>query len=507
MNNNNLTYAANTPEAALPLGGAGRGASIILDEKAMQKTAYERNENLVLYILDSFLLNIENKKDLIESIFDASGNKSNAERAVRELVSKHVTLAVEGKLSVIDYSQKSMAKQTVYLFVGTHWSIIDSQDYYDFVKKAAKKMGLEDLYAEDTDFMNKVFERVAFRVMGKRRFTCPEGEIWINFLNCTLEVHEDGNVIQREHNAEDFFTYVLPYNYNPEAECTRWHMFLDRVMHEKEAQLLLAEYIVYCYTQNMKLEKMAVFYGGGCNGKSVALDVIEALMGKSNVSNVSLSDVTLDDEKRAQIENKLVNISTESDGKLDYAILKQLVSGEKVNVRVLYKGTHSISRYAKFITSFNHLPKSEGTFGFFRRWILFPFNVTIPEDEQDIDLTKKLCTELSGIFNWVLEALINLLRTRAFSHSELCDGALSEYKKQSNSVLLFMYEKCEISNDATIKLSELYSKYASFCREEEIVNKFGKKSFQEIIKGFGATPSICSNQTVYNIKIKDDTDE
>lgn len=478
--------------------------NIIVDPKAMRRTAHERREHLVLYILESFLLNLESKKEMIDALFDASGNQSTAERAVRELISKQIALAVEKKLSVIDYSQKSMAKQTVYLYVGTHWSIIDSQDYYDFVKKAVKKLGLEDLYAEDADFMNKVFERVAFRVMGKRRFLCPQGEIWINFMNCTLEVHEDGKVVEREHCADDFFTYVLPYNYNPEAECPRWKKFLDRVLPAKDAQTLLAEFIGYCYTQNMKLEKMAVFYGGGCNGKSVALDVIEALMGRSNVSNVSLSDVTLDDEKRAQIESKLINISTESEGKLDYAVLKQLVSGEKVNVRVLYKGTHSISSYAKFITSFNKLPKSEGTFGFFRRWLLFPFNVTIPESEQDIDLAKKLCEELSGIFNWVLVALRNLLASRMFSKSELCDGALADYKRHSNSVLLFLDEKCEISDCYTIKLCELFSKYTAFCKEEEIVNRFGKKNFQEIIKSFGAKASKTSNSIHYNIRIRDD---
>ena len=490
--------------ATPPLGGLG--ASVILDEKLIQKAAYERRENLVLHILDSFLVNVESKKDMIDALLETPGNIKNAERAVRELVSKHIALAVEGKLSVIDYSQKSMAKQTVYLFAGTHWSIIDGQDYYDFVKKAAKKMGLEDLYAEDTDFMNKVFERVAFRVMGNRRFSCPQGEIWINFMNCTLEIHDGGAVVQREHNAEDFFTYVLPYNYNPEAECPLWHKFLDRVLPEDSAQMLLAEYISYCFTDNMKLEKMAVFYGGGCNGKSVALDVIEALMGRSNVSNVSLSDVTIDDEKRAQIENKLVNISTESDGKLDYAVLKQLVSGEKVNVRVLYKGTHSISSYAKFITSFNKLPKSEGTFGFFRRWLLFPFNVTIPEEEQDIDLTKKLCGELSGIFNWVLKALTFLLKNRYFSKSSLCDGALLEYKRQSNSVLLFMDAMCEISDDASIKLSKLYQTYITFCKNEDINNTFGKKSFQEVLKSFGAKPTISHKQTCYNIKIKEESD-
>lgn len=470
--------------------------------------AAERDENLVELTLDSFAQRVEDKKIVLGKLFKSSQRRSEYERVVMEFVTKYIEDIVEDKLAVIEYSQKSMAKQTIYVFLGTHWELIITQLYYDFVKKCVRRMGLDPIYAEDQDFMNKIFERLAFRVMQHRRLRVKSGEIWINLRNCTLEIRKDGSLSQREHRASDFFTYVLPFAYDTSMACPQWHAFLDRVLPEMDMQTLLAEYIGYCFTKDLKLEKMAVFYGTGSNGKSVCLDVITQLFGGlHNVSNISLSSLTNDDEKRAHIEHKLVNISHESGGELDAAMVKQLTSGEPTEVRQLYVGSHTMVEYAKFITSYNNLPTAENTYGFFRRWLLFPFDVTIPEDEQDIDLTSKLCTELSGIFNWVLAALIGLMKRKTFTKSQKCIDALNEYKRNSRSVNQFLYERCEVCNGQRLKLSDLYSAYSTYCREEELPNKCGKKSFQDALKSFGAVLTIYHKQSMYNVRFKEISEE
>lgn len=471
------------------------------DTENLEILAAMRCENLVELTLDRFLESVECKKEVIDAVIDSSSNKRECERTLMELMSKQIEAIVEGKMTVIDYVEKNKSKQMVYVFLGTHWQAINIQLYYVFVKKCVRKMGLEDLYAEDTDFMNKVFERLAFRVMDYRKQKLPPGDVWVNFMNCTLEIHKDGRFEPREHRAEDFFTYVLPYAYSPNDDCPMWHKFLDRVLPEDEMQNLLAEYIGYCFTKNLKLEKMAVFYGTGSNGKSVLLDIVSKLLGSSNVSNVTLSALTNDDEKRALVEGKLANISHESKGDLDTAMLKQLVSGEPTEVRVLYRGTHTMTDIPKLFTSYNKLPSTESTYGFFRRWILFPFNVTIPDEEQDVELVNKLTTELSGILNWVLKALVNLVERKAFSRSEMCVQALGDYIKSSNSVLQFFSTRCSIDNEENTKLSDIYKAYHEFCVEEDL-KRFGKKNFQEIIRNFGAVCKTKYHQSCYNIKIK-----
>ncbi len=50
------------------------------------------------------------------------------------------------------------------------------------------------------------------------------------------------------------------------------------------------EYIGWIFTP-LKLEKVLFLYGSGKNGKSVFVDIVEALLGKENISHESLSDM------------------------------------------------------------------------------------------------------------------------------------------------------------------------------------------------------------------------
>lgn len=475
------------------------------DLTALEVADEARREQIVELTLNAFLERVGYRKDTIDALFQSSTRKSEYERGVMEFISKYVKEVSDDRLTVTEYVAKNRSKQQVYVFLGTHWQWMDVQLYYVFIKRCCRRMGLDEIYCEDVDFMNALFERVAFRIMDYRKQRVTPGEVWINLLNCTLEIKADGRVVEREHRAEDFFTYVLPYVYSPGAECPRFHAFLDRVLPEAEMQTLVAESIGYCFTKNLKLEKTFVFYGTGSNGKSVLLDVITKLLGSSNVSNVTMSALTCDDEKRALIEGKLANISHESNGKLDTAMLKQLISGEPTEVRVLYRGTHTMHDIPKLFTSYNRLPPTESTHGFFRRWILFPFKVVIGEKEQDVDLVQKLGAELPGILNWVLEALSGLVRRKTFTKSEACEKALHEYVRMSNSVMQFMDEVCEIDDASRITLADLYKAYGNFCLSEEL-KKFGKKNFKEIIQNFGVKSTSSHRYTLYNIRLKELTD-
>ena len=156
-------------------------------------------------------------------------------------------------------------------------------------------------------------------------------------------------------------------------------------------------------------------YGTGANGKSVFFEVVQALLGSDNVSSYSLQSLTNDNGYfRAKLANKLVNYASEINGNLETSIFKQMVSGEPVEARLPYGQPFTLTQYAKLIFNCNELPKDvEHTNAYFRRFLIVPFDVTIPPDEQDKTLhTKIIDNELSGVFNWVLEGLDRLLKQK-----------------------------------------------------------------------------------------------
>lgn len=478
----------------------------LIDEKVLAEMAAERDRNLVQIALEATLPLLHDRKKEIEQLFDEK--KSNVAKAETMIIlGSEIEEAVKGKMIVPEYSQKGSAKQAIYVFIGTHWEMIQIQIYYDFIKEACRKVGLSEIYVQNQEYMNKVFENVAFRVSKHISTVQPHDGVWINLRNCTVEIHSDGVLTMHDHRQDDFFLYCLPYNYDPSAECPRWLSFLDEVLPEKESQTLLGEYIGYCFTQNLKLEKMAVFYGGGANGKSVCLDVIKRLLGRSNVSEATLSSITNDPEARSMLQNKLVNISSESGKNLNPAVLKMLISGEPVEMRILYVGTKLLYNPPKLITSYNDLPPVENTHGYRRRWILFPFNKTIADDKQDPALAGKLALELPGILNWVLGHLKNLVQKvnssngEDFTYSQECKDALAAYFKSSNSASMFVDECCKIDDNVTIKLKDVYLDYQNYCRCSGISKPIILKNFKKFLVDWGASFTVHTNIIYTNIYV------
>jgi putative DNA primase/helicase len=166
------------------------------------------------------------------------------------------------------------------------------------------------------------------------------------------------------------------------------------------------------------------------------------------------------------LANKLVNYASEINGNLEASIFKQLVSGEPVEARLPYGQPFILKQYAKLIFNCNELPKDvEHTNAYFRRFLIIPFDITIPTQEQDKQLHNKIIDkELSGVFNWVLEGLNRLLEQKRFSECEAAKRAVEQYRIESDSVQMFLTEfeyKVSVTNEMALK--EMFSEYRSYC--------------------------------------------
>jgi len=358
-----------------------------------------------------------------------------------------------------------------YLFNGTHWSLFDAAELRSFLGEAAEKMGVHRDKARDVDFRKKLFEQ--FKEIGN--LPKPEktkGKVLINLQNGTFEVTPNGNVL-REFRREDFLTYQLPFEFNPKAKAPLFQEYLNKVLPDKECQRILAEYLGYVFIRHgsntLKEEKALILYGRGANGKSVFFEIATAMFGRENVSNFSLQSLT--EEKgfyRAKIANKLVNYASEISSKLETSMFKQMVSGEPVEACLKYGQPFTMSNYAKFIFNCNELPKDvENTNAYFRRFLIIPFDVTIPENEQDKQLSYKIIdTELSGVFNWVLEGLNRLLIQKRFSECKVAQKSVEKYKIESDSVLMFLNElEYKVSEGNQMPLKDIFNEYRNYCIE------------------------------------------
>jgi len=379
---------------------------------------------------------------------------------------------------------------SVYLYNGAFWNSIPTQDLAAFLGKAALKMGMDNFVARHFSFQEDLLKQ--FQV--DAHLPKPErnkGVITVNLLNGTYEIAGAKQGL-RPTRKEDFITYQLPFNFDPLAKAPQFQSFLDKSLPNVECQMVLAEFIGYLFirTGTLKLEKVLLLYGAGANGKSVLFEVVSAMLGPENVSNYSLSHLTNDNGYfRAMIGDKLLNYATEINGKMQTDLFKQLASGEPVDARMPYGNPFTVTDYAKFIFNCNELPKDiEHVPAYFRRFLIIPFSVTIPDRDQDRALANKIINnELPGVFNWVLQGLSRLLDQKAFTHSDLINGQLEQFKKQSDSVQLFLEDEAYVpSITETVSLKELYGKYRNYC--VECGNRYcAMRSFSDRLRANGFT--------------------
>ncbi len=357
----------------------------------------------------------------------------------------------------------------VYVYNGAYWDILDKPELENFLGDVAQKLSVPKYKAMHYPFKENLLKQF----LSMSYLPTPEQDnntVLVNLLNGTFEITPKETVL-KPFNASHFITYQLPFEYNPSATVPLFDAYLNRVLPDKQAQKILAEFMGYVFidTSTLKLEKSLLLYGDGANGKSVFFEIVTALLGTQNTSNHSLENLTNETGyHRATIANKLVNYASELNGKLEASIFKQLVSGEPVVARLPYGNPFHIRKYAKLIFNCNKLPADvEHTDAYFRRFLIIPFNVTIPENERDSELPQKIIKqELSGVFNWVLEGLKRLLENKQFSHSEQVTQALDDYKKQSDSVILFLDDNNYVKDvNNLMPLKELYGEYKMFCVE------------------------------------------
>lgn len=460
-NKNRNKYTKNTNKIETNIGLE----AILNHTKELEEKLETNKENLasVTNILTKLLNSIEVVNFRVYANLDSDKDKLQKKHYLVSVVEVLLKTANENNLNLC------RKNEMIYLFNSQYWENINTEQFKDFLGRVSLKMGVQKFDAKLHTFRDDMYKQFIADA-GLKEIEPNYNTTLINLKNGTFEITPKEQFL-REFKQSDFITYQLPFNYNKDALAPLFQKFLDRVLPEKELQNILAEYLgsVFIKSQILKLEKVLLLYGTGANGKSVVFDIIKALLGENNMCSYSLHSITDNNSYyRSNLSNKLLNYSSEINGKLEAQTFKQLASGEPIEVNVKYKDPFIMTDYAKLMFNTNELPKQvENTNAFFRRFIILPFRVTITDEEKDTKLAEKIIeNELSGVFNWVLDGLKRLLINEDFTSSEISKNEVAQFRKESDSVLMFLEEnKYTPSATNRINRTELYLKYQSHCIE------------------------------------------
>ncbi|MCH4514275.1 phage/plasmid primase, P4 family [Staphylococcus haemolyticus] len=289
-----------------------------------------------------------------------------------------------------------------------------------------------------------------------------------------------------KHDINRMFSQIANTDYSEKMQPSVWLDFLNDIFAgDKEVIRYIQKALGYSLTGSTREQIMFILFGKGRNGKSIFVETIAEILGdySNNMQAKSLM-VKKNDNVNTDIARlskaRFVTSSEPNEGfRFDEGLIKQITGGDKVTARFLYAEEFEYTPKFKIWVSTNHKPIIRGTDdGIWRRLVLIPFDVQIPEEKVDKDLKYKLLREAPAILNWMAEGAYMWMREGLELPEKLKDAGQT-YRTEMDVVEQFIQEKCKRAEDVKETGKALYEEYKKWADENNEYkmdkNKFGKK--------------------------------
>lgn len=396
----------------------------------------------------------------------------------------------------------SYVEKKFYIYDGTKWTIDDRGSIRKLIDEMIESMKnekiihSEEIPEEDAkEFFQKFYKKTRGTQSKKnitdelkhRRPVTPDSfdkdDMLLNVSNGYIDL------TSRElykHDIDKMFSQKANTDYSEKMQPSVWLDFLNDIFAgDKEVIRYIQKALGYSLTGSTREQVMFILHGKGRNGKSIFVETIAEILGdySNNMQAKSLM-VKKNDNVNTDIARlskaRFVTSSEPNEGfRFDEGLIKQITGGDKVTARFLYAEEFEYTPKFKIWVSTNHKPIIRGTDdGIWRRLILIPFEVQIPEEKVDKDLKYKLLREAPAILNWITEGAYMWMQEGLNMPEKLKDAGKS-YRTEMDVIEQFIEDKCrriEGGKSIANELYETYKKWADDNNEYKMdKNKFGKK--------------------------------
>ena len=290
-----------------------------------------------------------------------------------------------------------------------------------------------------------------------------------------------------KHDINKMFSQITNTDYTEKMQPAVWLDFLNDIFAgDQEVIRYIQKALGYSLTGSTREQIMFILFGKGRNGKSIFVEVISEILGdySNNMQAKSLM-VKKNDNVNTDIARlskaRFVTSSEPNEGfRFDEGLIKQLTGGDKVTARFLYAEEFEYTPKFKIWVSTNHKPIIRGTDdGIWRRLVLIPFDVQIPEEKVDKDLKYKLLREAPAILNWMAEGAYMWMQ-EGLAMPEKLKEAVQKYRNEMDTLGQFIEDCCKVDKNSSEKVSILHQAYKTWSNDNLTSTKvLGMKSFSQ----------------------------
>jgi putative DNA primase/helicase len=304
----------------------------------------------------------------------------------------------------------------------------------------------------------------------------------LNVENGTLDLRT-GRL--RPHRREDMLTRIAPVEFIPEAQAPTWQAFLERVLPSESLRRFVQRAVGYSLTADTRERVLLILHGTGRNGKSTLLEAIRDVLGDYAMKTPA---ETLMAKPAGGIPNDLARLNgarfvaaseTEANRRLAEALVKEITGRDTISARFMRAEWFDFKPTHKVWLATNHKPEIRGTDpAIWDRIRLVPFDVRIPDEEQDKALPEKLEKELPGILAWAVKGCLQW-QAEGLGEPEEVRSATEGYRAEMDVLAAFLEDRCVVTPRAEVGATPLYDAYKAWCDETgehpETQTRFGRR--------------------------------
>jgi P4 family phage/plasmid primase-like protien len=363
----------------------------------------------------------------------------------------------------------------------------DEKKLFEIKREAALKTA-EKLTTNK--FKKDVIDELKHRFYDKEFYEkLDENKDLICFVNGIYDLKND---FFRDGYPEDYISLCTNIEYDEYDKDNEFvkqvEDFFTQIQPEKEMKNYVLDFFASCLQGHSPDELFNIWTGGGGNGKSVCIGLLQSILGDyATTISITLltgrraaSNAASPELAKCKGVRFVVFQEPENDDKIHVGHMKELTGNDKISARALFKEPVDFYPQFKTVLTCNKLPfipSNDG--GTWRRIRVAPFEIYFVNNPKEPNERKKDRNLKSKMEKWksgFMSILIN--RFRKYKKNGLIEpmkvkSFTLEYQKSSDTYLEFINEQIEFTTEKKnrINLTTLYSEFKSWFKEAHTERK------------------------------------
>ncbi|MFI5805794.1 phage/plasmid primase, P4 family [Streptomyces sp. NPDC051561] len=250
-----------------------------------------------------------------------------------------------------------------------------------------------------------------------------------------------------------------------------WQSFLARILPDRDVRAFVQRLFGYAMLGKVTEHVMPIFTGTGANGKGTLRDAVMAAFGDYAIEVDPAMLMESKHERHGAFKMRLRGArlafcsETEKGRRFAEATMKRLVGGDPIEANLMHRNPITFDPSHALIMLTNFLPAVSGDDpAVWRRILVVPFDVTIPEAERDPGLSDRLRAAAPSVLAWAHQGWRDY-QAQGLNPPEAVRVRTAAYQAASDELARFLDENAITGPHNVVKARDLFTAWSKWCHD------------------------------------------